>query len=289
MAREKKLREIKESNKVEKKGSRIISGSSTTSTGVNNKNDKHTTQTIDPVISRRAASNTIRNSSGSRSRSSSSSSSRSRNTSNTATTAPKKSKLWTKSLGETSTSRKTKESTTTSAPQKIFKPGKPASIVTTDFNADRYKSNYAKPSIGNLSTTHIPPVVMKQPVYRAASNIDFTRQRPSSPPTSDSIATDSPIVTPSYVDSMFGKETSKRMEKLKRQTENDSVRRQLNAPSKSNSTSTVPSKQQRPPPSSHNSSSLAPPQKKVKPTEQSSSHSNVASDSFNFTIPRKKK
>ncbi|KAF0980842.1 hypothetical protein FDP41_013325 [Naegleria fowleri] len=73
----------------------------------------------DPVISRRAASNTIRNSSGSRSRSSSSSSSRSRNTSNTATTAPKKSKLWTKSLGETSTSRKTKESTTTSAPQKF--------------------------------------------------------------------------------------------------------------------------------------------------------------------------
>ncbi|KAG2392979.1 hypothetical protein C9374_009556 [Naegleria lovaniensis] len=289
MAREKKLREIKESNKVEKKGSRIISGS-TAAASVNNKHskEKHTTQTIDPVVARRASSNTIRNSS-SRSRSSSSSSSKSRSASTTTTATTKKSKLWTKSLGETSTARKSKESTTTTAPQKIFTPGKPPStIVTTDFNADRYKSNYAKSSVGSV---HVSPVIMKQPVFRAASNIDFTRQRPSSPPTSDSIATDSPLVSPSYVDSMFCKETSKRMEKLKRQTENDSARRQTHVPTKNHATSTVPSKQQRPPPSSHNSSSLAPPQKKVKPTEQPS-HSNFAgsaSNSLNFTIPKKKK
>lgn len=300
MEREYKIQKIKEDSKRMKQSSTRMIGAKTvgSSQTINSTSSnpvtqtKHIAKTIDPI----RQPSRIRNSS-TRSRISSSSSSNDRpRTTSSAPSGSKKSKLWTSSLGgDSAVVRKKPEQTKSS----VFIPG---NVTAATRNPPMNMNRYTPPP---LSTS--APLVYRQPVVVSKANtIDYTKKRPSSPPQSDTIA-GSPVVSHSYVENVFGKETSKRFEKVKRQATNDSTKlrdsarrgvpQSMQPPTSSSSFNHRVSNQPKPshpPPSSHSSSSLAPPQKKAKPNNSytpppsRSTPPSARSSELNFTIPKRR-
>jgi len=284
MEMERKARDIKDQQqklKQQEKRTLLASGP----VGNTTKTTKLTKKLEEPI----RISNSRSSSSSSRTRTTTSRSNSSSNSSSTSA-ASKKSKLWTKSLSETTAPRVGKMDL---APQKDKVMSIPSKGVTTNsYQAppgSRYNShrNVTAPSLSMHSSTfnehiNIPQpeaLRIRQPVVQRQRQVDFTKRAPGSPPP-DAVS-GSPLISPSYMEDIFGKETSKRFDKVKRQSQNNSNKMRDSARVSAQQRPNPSQKHSLPPPS--RSSSSAPPQKKTRTMAPPSS-----SLDLDFHIPKKR-
>ncbi|KAL9651629.1 hypothetical protein ABK040_001574 [Willaertia magna] len=201
-------------------------------------------------------------------------------TSSSTSKAPGKSKLWAKSLNESSGPKPTMRRKEDS-PVKQLVPGNKVR-GTVPLQIDNSFEAYA-----GLPTARR----FKQPIVQRERRIDFSRQRPSSPPDADAIQ-QSPVSKNISVASIFGEDTkTAKFDRLKRQTQQQTSMRQRGPPPiSSNQRQPIPAKtsgmnmNRSAPPVSNSMSS--PPLKKQKPNDNLMS----SSSSLNgIHIPKKKR